>query len=253
MGIRLVKISLSLWFGIVLVGCANNASENNRKKDLIKVSALNTELGFRYMQEREYDLANKKIEKALAANPRNPEAHNAMGLLKNVLGIPEAAESSFAKAAELSKNGPAISNNYGQFLCQRGRHQEGIKYLSIAAKNPLNTNRSIPHLNLGKCYKEFGDYGKAEVHLVKSLDFSPKNGNVLIELANIMLIQERLEAATRYFTEFTSVSKHNALSLWIGYRLAAKRRDLDSKDSFRLLLRRLFPDSPESKLVTGEN
>mgnify|MGYP002022356508 FL=1 len=76
---------------------------------------------------------------------------------------------------------------------------------------------------------------------------------MLIELANIMLIQERLEAATRYFTEFTSVSKHNALSLWIGYRLAAKRRDLDSKDSFRILLRRLFPDSPESKLVTGEN
>ena len=128
--------------------------ENNRKQDLKKVSALNTELGFRYMQEQEYDLANKKIEKALAANPKNPEAHNAMGPLKNVLGKPKAAESAFARAIELSDNGPAISNNYGQFLCQQGRYQEGIKHLSLAAMNPLNEDRSIPHLNLGKCHKE---------------------------------------------------------------------------------------------------
>ena len=39
--------------------------ENSRKQDLKKVSALNTELGFRYMQEREYDLANKNSSQRL--------------------------------------------------------------------------------------------------------------------------------------------------------------------------------------------
>ena len=72
----------------------------------------------------------KKNRESVSCQPKNPEAHNAMGLLKNVLGKPKAAESSFAKAIELSDNGPAISNNYGQFLCQQGRYEEGIKHLS---------------------------------------------------------------------------------------------------------------------------
>tara|TARA_B100000579_G_C22823132_1_gene851654 strand:- start:69 stop:830 length:762 start_codon:yes stop_codon:yes gene_type:complete len=237
---------------LFIMGCVNKSTEN-RQQDLKKVSALNTELGFRYMQEQEYDLANKKIEKALTANPKNPEAHNAMGLLKNVLGKPKAAESSFARAAELSDNGPAISNNYGQFLCQRGRHKEGIKHLNLAAINPLNGDRSVPHLNLGKCYKELTNYKKAEFHLKKSLSFSPKNKNALIELANIMLIQGQFAAATSYFDEFASSEKHSALSLWVGYQLAAKKGDLDSRDSFRLLLMRLFPNSPESQLLNAEN
>ena len=249
----LANVFFIFLLGLLFVGCTNQSPENSRKKDLKKVSALNTELGFRYMQEREYDLAKKKIEKALAANPRNPEAHNAMGLLENVLGKPNAAESSFEKAAELSDNGPAISNNFGQFLCQQGRYEEGIKHLSLAAMNPLNEDRSIPHLNLGKCHKELFDYKRAEVHLKKSLSFSPKNKNALIELANIMLLQGQLAAATSYFEQFTSSEKHSALSLWIGYQLAAKREDLDSRDSFRLLLIRLFPDSPESQLIASEN
>ena len=242
-----------VWLALFSAGCTNKTMENSRKQDLKKVSALNTELGFRYMQEQEYDLANKKIEKALAANPKNPEAHNAMGLLKNVLGKPKAAESAFARAIELSDNGPAISNNYGQFLCQQGRYQEGIKHLSLAAMNPLNEDRSIPHLNLGKCHKELFDYKRAEFHLKKSLSFSPKNKNALIELANIMLIQGQLAAATSYFEQFISTEKHSALSLWIGYKLAAKRGDLDSRDSFRLLLISLFPDSPETQLIASEN
>ena len=249
----LANLFFVFWLALFAVGCMNKTMGNSRKQDLEKVSALNTELGFRYMQEREYDLANKKIEKALAANPKNPEAHNAMGLLKNVLGKSKAAESAFARAVELSDNGPAISNNYGQFLCQQGRYEEGIKYLSLAAMNPLNRDRSIPHLNLGKCYKELVDYKKAEFHLKKSLSFSPKNKNALIELANIMLAQGQLAAATSYFEKFTSSEKHSALSLWVGYQLAAKRKDVDSRDSFRLLLMRLFPDSPQSQLIASEN
>ena len=249
----LANLFFLFWLVLFAVGCANKTIENSRKQDLKKVSALNTELGFRYMQEREYDLANKKIEKALAANPKNSEAHNAMGLLKNVLGKPQAAESAFARAVELSDNGPAISNNYGQFLCQQGRYEEGIKYLNLAAMNRLNRDRSIPHLNLGKCYKELIDYKKAEFHLKKSLSFSTKNKNALIELANIMLAQGQLAAATTYFEQFTSSENHSALSLWVGYQLADKREDLDSRDSFRLLLIRLFPDSPESQLIASEN
>ena len=249
----LANLLFMLWLVLFSMGCTNKAMENSRKQNLKKVSALNTELGFRYMQEREYDLANKKIEKALAANPKNPEAHNAMGLLKNVLGENKAAERAFARAAELSNNGPAISNNYGQFLCQQGRYEEGIKYLTLAAVNPLNGDRSIPHLNLGKCYKELINYKKAELHLKKSISFSPKNKNALIELANIMLVQGKIAAATDYFEEFTSSENHSALSLWVGYQLAARREDLDSRDSFRLLLMRLFPDSPESQLITSED
>ena len=60
---------LMLWLTLLLVGCANKTVENSKKQNLEKVSALNTELGFRYMQEREYDLANKKIEKALCCQP----------------------------------------------------------------------------------------------------------------------------------------------------------------------------------------
>ena len=246
---RFLIAGLLLSTSISITSCTYGTSNNAGKPDSKRVASLNTELGFRYMQEGELDLAHKKLSKALAADPSNPEAHNAMGLLKSALGESQDAEKSFLSAMNLEKNNPATANNFGQFLCQRKKYARGGKYLLQAAENPMNKNQAAAYFNLGKCKKSAGRNDQAENYFEKSLSLSPNNGATLIELAHLNLKDNNVTLANEYFKKFVSISNHNAFSLWVGYQLAVEKNDLDSVASFRLLLTGLFPESAETKLI----
>jgi len=239
-----------LLFQITLNGCSKNIIKASNKSDLKMVASLNTELGFRYMQDGEFELSEKKLLKALEADPKNAEAHNAMGLLRSALGEVDVAERSFLRAIQLTGDSPAIANNYGQFLCQQGRYDKGINYLISAAEDPLNTSRGAAHFNLGKCYKSSGQIKNAELHFKANLKYPSVNAEALIELAHLKLLQQEFFLAEHYLKKFARVADHTPFSLWVGYSIASENRDLDSVDSFRLLLKGLFPDSTEFKKIS---
>ena len=234
----------------IVVGCQYGITNPSAKKEnLAKVANLNTELGFRYMQEMEFDLAYKKISKALSADPKHAEAHNAMGLLKNALGETKEAESFFLTAIRLNKENPATSNNYGQFLCQHGRYSEGKNYLLLAAGNPLNASKAAAYFNTGKCMRAANKDDEAEMYFLQALQLSPNDPLSLIEIANLKLLSAELVPAIEYFTKFKQLSTHNSFSLWFGFRLAVATNNKDDAASYKLLLNGMFPESEEAKLL----
>src|SRR5512133_1046766 len=112
---------------LLLAGCQSTPAEKSASgpDDKEKVAALNTQLGVEYMKDGDNELALKKLEKAIETDPNYADAHNAMGLLRNRLQQFDQADASFREALRSSPDNPMALNNYGQFLCQQERFEEG--------------------------------------------------------------------------------------------------------------------------------
>ena len=69
-------------------------------------------------------------------------------------------------------------------------------------------------------------------------------------MAWLAFTAERNLRAQQYYEQYRQVTEPSARSLWLGIRIAAATGDRDSRDSYGLLLKNLFEDSPEYRLWT---
>ena len=81
-------------------------------------AALNVELGATYIGNGDYQLADKKLRKAMQQDPRSSSAHWTFALLHERLGQIQAAELYYKKALSLNPNDSRGQNNFGAFLCK---------------------------------------------------------------------------------------------------------------------------------------
>ncbi len=85
--------------------------------------------GLIFMARASYDTANAEFTKGLECWPYYARLHLNMGILKNAMGDPAAAEQSFARAIQLM---PDLAENYyyyARYLDQRGRKDQAMENL----------------------------------------------------------------------------------------------------------------------------
>ena len=244
---RLSVLSLAL-IAFHIAGCASQQPQQDKKVDREKLASVNTKLAFQYMQEQEYEIALKKLNKALNADPGFVDAHNALGLLHNQLGQFDDAERSFKKALRIEPDNSSTLNNYGQFLCQRGRFEEGEQRFLEAVANPLYKRPALAYSNAGTCALDAGRTEAAESHLRAALEIENRLAPALIQMADISFRLERHLAARGYLQRYQEVANHTARSLWLGVQVERVLEDRDAEASYALLLEKGFPDSNETRL-----
>jgi type IV pilus assembly protein PilF len=153
------------------------------------------------------------------------------------------AEENFRRAIELDRSDSDARNNYGWFLCTRGRHDEGLEQFSAALRNPLYAQPEQAMANAGLCAEKKGDLALAEANLLKSLKLQPDNANTIIKLAGLHFRQGRLMEAQRLLGRHAELAPPTAESLWLGVRLERKLGDRAQEAAYGLQLRKRFPDS----------
>ncbi len=240
---------LAIVLVVLASGCQQAGTAKQSEVDRAKLAQINTELGFQYLQQREYETALRKLEKALEADADYADAHNAMGLLHEALGQYEDAERSFKRALRLDPRNSAALNNYGQFLCQRGRYEEGQKQFLSAVANPLYNLPAVAYSNAGSCAFDAGDLDTAESHFRSALGIDARLAPALLQMADLSYRLGRYLPARGYLQRYLEVARHTARSLWLGVRI---ERELDGRDaisSYSLQLEKNFPDAPETRLL----
>ncbi len=239
-----------LWAAVlVVVLAAGCASTPEQKANLREAARINVSLGAGYMNQGNLDLATKKLLKALGQAPDLPEAHWTYALLQMRLDNDEAAEQHFKKALELDPNDPRAHNNYGIFLCDRGRLAEAVEEFLTAAADPLYDASTAAYVNAGVCAGRIPDEAAAERYFLEALERTPDFPQALLELVALYLKQGRLQEAARYLGRYESVARPTAKSLLLGYRLAKSRGDLPAARRYGGALVKQFPDSPEAQQV----
>ena len=246
--IQLVLALLLVTLG--LMGCASApTNEKNQPEEPSKVADLNTQLAIAYMRDGENELALKKLERAVRADPNYAPAYSAMGLLYNRVGDFDEADSNFRKALRLDPESSSILNNYGQVLCQHGQYEKGQQMFLKANENSLYRTPEIAYSNAGTCALAAGDVAKAETHFREALQINPRVASALLQMSIISYDLGRYLSARGYLQRYLELAKHTPQSLWLGIRIERELGDRDALASYALQLEKGYPDSQETRLL----
>src|SRR5262249_45412611 len=126
--------TIAAW--IVLAGCAAQKSDSegalkpatstSGEEGADRVRArVHTELAASYFELGNLPVALEEGKEALRADGSFGPAHNVMALVYAALKEDRLAEEGFRRALQLNPFDSDANHNYGQFLCQRKREEEG--------------------------------------------------------------------------------------------------------------------------------
>ncbi|KPX96438.1 Type IV pilus bioproteinsis protein PilF [Pseudomonas amygdali pv. myricae] len=165
---------------------------------------------------------------------------------------PELAEQYFRKALASSNNETRIVNNYGSFLFEQKRYKEAYERFEQAAADNLYPERSRVFESLGMTSLKLGNREQAREHFTKALRLDRQLPRSLLEMAQISYEDKQYVPARDYYDRFSQLSEQNARSLLLGTRLAKIYDDRNKAASFGLLLKRLYPGTPEYQQYLSE-
>jgi type IV pilus assembly protein PilF len=231
----------------LLSGCQQSAPLRTDDDRSDSPARANLELGAAYLRKGNLERALARLRRALEQDPQLPEVHNVLALAYSQLNEEQAAERHFRRAVELDPRSSTIQNNYGQYLCQRGRYDEALDAFSRALENPLYRTPAYALANRGICARSAGRLDVAETSLRKALEIEPAFPVALLEMAHVSFALGRNLQARAFLQRLASVARHNAETLWLGYRIEQALGDLMVATELAERLRYQFPESEEAQ------
>lgn len=212
-----------------------------------------TDLGMIYFQGGQMAVALEEARIALQADPNYALAHNLQGLVHMYLQEFGPAQADFEQALRLAPNDPDINNNFGWFLCSRGRERDGIQHLMTAVKNPLYTTPTRPLTNAGLCALRLKDSAAAEDYFRKAVMADGANVQALYHLAELRYRRGDFDGAKEVIAEVNRLIEPTAESLWLALRIERKLGDRQAEASLASKLRRNFSGTREYRaLMQGQ-
>lgn len=229
-------------------GCTTTGGYAGRAQPQ-KAADINAQLGLRYMEQGNYKVALEKLERALEFNSRHAQAHHYLGVLYERLGQYDDADEHYRDALSYSDES-AIRNNYGVFLCSRGKYDAAEKQFLAVLKDPMYPAREGVYENLGMCLAKKPDLEKADTYLRKGLSINAKMHKSLLAMAQVKFAQGEYLRARAYLQRYLAEKNvsHTAQSLWLGIQIERRLGDQNAVASYGVLLRNKFADSEEAKL-----
>jgi type IV pilus assembly protein PilF len=207
---------------------------------------IHTELAALYYSRGNYGIALQESMVAIEADGQYAPAYNVLGLVQAELREDAAADKSFQQALTINPNDSEANNNYGSFLCSRGREQASIAYFLAAVKNPLYQAPASAYTNAGKCSRKLGNDKDAEEFLLKALRLQPGEPRALQALAEIHYQRGDYAGTRQLVDRFVETAQPTPEVLWLGLLSARRLGDRSAEANYATQLRRRFPDSKEA-------
>jgi type IV pilus assembly protein PilF len=215
--------------------------------DRHKAALVNVELGLGYLGQGQVARAKTKLTHAVKLAPNLSETHSALAHFWEMVGEFKDAEREHKKAVRLSGVG-AVYNNYGAYLCRRGRYKEADKAFHAAIEDKNYPRTAEVYENAGLCALKSSNVEKADEYLSTAFRRDPSRVNTLMELSDIHLKKGELNQAKQLLEQYKKVAEPSARSLWLGIQIAKNTADNNTVASNALMLKNLFEDSPEYQL-----
>jgi Tfp pilus assembly protein PilF len=119
------------------------------------------------------EAAEAACRRALAIDPKNPDAMQFLGLICRHSGRLEEGEGLMRASLEIDPNQPHTCNNLGNLLSAQGCHDEAVKLYRAAIA--LNANYQEAWRNLSLAQTEMGHLEEARESLITALRLNPRD------------------------------------------------------------------------------
>ena len=242
------RLSIVFLLGI-LSGCVTTSQNTSFESSQQEAARVNATLGWRYMQQGNFDLAMEKLQRALQQDPNSKDAHNSIALLYDRLGDDKAADRHYKLALKNSANDPVVLNLYGVFLCRHEKFEDAEEKFLAAARNRVYRTPEAAYANAGVCQRSVPDLAKAEEYFREALRSNPRYGQALWQLADLSFQQQRYLQARAFLQRFMTQSKPTPESLWLGVRVERALGQTELANEYAQTLRRDFPTSVETRAL----
>jgi protein O-GlcNAc transferase len=151
----------------------------------------------------QYDAARDALEKLIATDPENAEAHFMLGLTYFNLGEYAKAQASFSQAMALEpQRAAAVHHNLGVLAYQTGDMETAVAEFKAALEADPNDPDS--HYQLGATYLQIAVSNsdltylqQAEVEFKRALELAPGKPEALVGLGTLYLNQNKIAEATK--------------------------------------------------------
>ncbi len=239
----------------VLFGCTSDPPTSPGKKEQAAQDATDRarahmELGVGYYENGQYQYAIEELNEALKARSNYVPAHNGLALVYMDLKEDKKAEEAFKKALQYEPRNPAARNNFGQFLCSRGRTEEGLGQLLEAVKNPLYETPDLAYQNAGVCARRAGDNQRAEEYFRQAVMRNPRQAQALFNLSDLNYVKKNYSQAKAYADRLIQLTDIPGPELlWLAARTARKLGDAQSVTQYGNQLRKRYPEAPETRAL----
>lgn len=239
----------SRWWFPVLWLCLAAPALAASQRELAQTKAL---LAVEYMRIGNMRVALQSADEAIQADSSFSGAYLARALVLMQLKVDRDADAAFQKALALDPANPEASNNYGWFLCERGRVEDSINYFDRALANPLYDQPQTAEYNKAVCLARMGRPVEANDLLLQVLQASPKHRGALKEMARLHLAQANGKLAAFYYQRYNQLlmpQERTVDDLWLGLQLARLQKDVAEERRLGQELQTRFPDSKETQLL----
>jgi type IV pilus assembly protein PilF len=237
----------ALLVAVVVSACTSMPTQEPTKAR--RMAEANVQLGVAYMRQDDLETALMKLQKALEQDPKLPSAHHSIAILYDRLGKDALAEEHYKTCLQLNPDESRAQNNYGRFLCTKGRYAEAEEHFIKAAGNPLYADKAGALTNAGICANRIPDTNKADHFFRQALDHDPEYPQALLQMVNLNFNAGNYLSARAYLERFKGVASHDAESLWLGVRVEDALGDNDASSSYALLLKNKFPATRQAKYL----
>jgi type IV pilus assembly protein PilF len=238
---------------MLLVSACSSSSGINGDQQSVDTRAsakVHTELAAVYYEQNQFAYALDELKYALKMDSSYAPAYGVRGLVNMALLEDRKAEEDFRRSIDLDGSDSGTRNNYGWFLCQRGREKEAMVQFYEALKNPLYATPEKAHLNIGMCYKKVGKNVEAEQALRTALNIQPRLNEAMLGLAEISFARADYAGAKSYFIRLArNGAELAAPDLLLAIRIEHKLGDRNAEASYKLQLRKRYPDSRENQFI----
>ena len=231
---------------LILAGCSGSPVREG--VDTTKAAEANAQLGLRYMQQGNYQLALKKLKKALEFDSSYAPTHHYLAELYRRLDKYEDADKYFRDALYYSDGDSSLHNNYGAFLCSHDRYDEGEEQFLKVLENPVYPQQDQVYENLGLCIARKPNLERAETYLRSALRLNPRLPKALLAMARLNFSKGDYLRTRAYLQRHLELARHTTESLWLGIRTERLLGDNNAVASYGMQLKANFPDAPETKL-----
>ncbi|MCW7540342.1 type IV pilus biogenesis/stability protein PilW [Aquabacterium sp. A7-Y] len=217
-----------------------------------KRARIRLELASAYFGQGQTTTALDELKQALQADPNMPQAYNLRGLVYASLNEDQLAEESFRRALQLNGRDGDVMQNYGWFLCQRGRYNDAYEQFDRAIALPQYREAAKTQLAKGVCQARAGSLPAAEQTLTRSYELDPGNPATSVNLADVLYRRGEFERARFYIRRVNNVPQlANAETLWLAARIEHKLGNTMGAMDYGNQLKQRYPQSRQAAAFEG--
>lgn len=194
------------------------------------------ELGRRYYERGEYELALERLQSALNVDPRSANAHSMLAILYETINSPERAGEHYRRSVQYAPESGDVLNNYGNWLCRQGQFQEAARHFQRALADPFYRSPDDAAANAGTCALAAGDIAGAEGYFAQVLQSQPTNAPALLGMADVAFQKQEYMRARAFMQRAEALGPLGDNALRTAVRIEEQLGDSRSAEAYRARL-----------------